>query len=300
MPVSGLTLKQLRAIRQVHRTGRISAAAAALNITQSAVSVLIRQAETALDTRLFDRTTRALAPTEAAETIIGMVDRILADIDTLEDTVRSLGDLTRGQVRLTATPATGLTLLPPTVRRFRAAYPGVALVLDDCAPDQFFANIRGERADFGIGTHPVDRALFDWQPLHEDPLHLICPADHPFAARAQVAWAELAEAPLILSRRDYGVRGLVEETLRQQGVRPVLAAEVGVLGSAAWMTVSGIGLGILPALIARSTPIPGLATVPLTDPVVTRPAGVVTPRTRKLSPAAAAFVEMLAADLERA
>ncbi|MBV0912452.1 LysR family transcriptional regulator [Anianabacter salinae] len=297
MHVSSLTLKQLRAIQQVYRTGQVSAAADALNITQSAVSVLIRQAETTLGTTLFDRTTRSLSPSAAGESVIGLVERILGDLSTLEETIRGLRDLERGQIRLTATPATGLTLLPDTVRRFRAAYPAVNLILDDCAPDQFYSNILEQRADFGIGTEPEDTSALEWHSLIADPLCIICATDHRFAERDGIPWRELQDEPLILSRRDYGVRGLVEQTLAMLGIRPRIVAEVGFLGSAAWMSACGIGLALLPGRLARAQPAPGIVTLPLLDPVVTRPAGVVKRRRHTLAPSAERFIEMLAEDL---
>ena len=297
MPVSSLTLKQLRAIQQVYRTGQVSAAADALNITQSAASVLIRQAEAALGATLFDRTTRSLSPSEAGESVIGLVERILGDLSTLEETIRGLRDLERGRIRLTATPATGLTLLPETVRRYRAAYPAVSLVMDDCAPDQFYANILEQRADFGIGTEPADTSAFDWESLHFDPLCIICSEEHPFAFREAVGWAELDGQPLILSRRDYGVRGMVEATLARLDIRPNVVAEVGFLGSAAWMSSCGIGLAVLPGRLARAQPAPGVRNVPLVDPVVRRAAGLVKRRKHSLSHSAERFVEMLAKDL---
>ena len=299
MSISSLTLKQLRAIQQVYRTGQISAAADMLNITQSAVSVLIRQAEATFGATLFNRTTRSLAPTQAAESVIGLVERILGDVSSVEETIRELRDLERGHVRLTATPATGLTLLPATVRRFAAAYPGVRLILDDCAPNQFFSNILEQRADFGIGTEPEDKAALDWQSLYADPLCVICAADHPFARRDSVSWRELDGEPLIVSRRDYGVRGLVEATLTRLDVRPKVTAEIGFLGSAAWMSACGIGLAILPEKLARAQPLPDAAWVPLVDPVITRDAGVVTRKRHRLSHSAERFLEMLSEDLLR-
>ncbi|MCV0395979.1 MAG: LysR family transcriptional regulator [Rhizobiaceae bacterium] len=297
MSISRLTLKQLRAIQQVYRTGQVSAAADALNITQSAASVLIRQAETALGVTLFDRTTRSVAPSAAGESVIGIVERMLGDLSTLEETIRGLRDLERGRVHLTATPATGLALLPATVRRFRTAYPAVSLVLDDCAPDQFYSNVIEQRADFGIGTEPEDKSTLDWHSLHADPLGIICSVDHPFAERTAVGWRELATEPLILSRRDYGVRGLVESTLAKLSIRPRVVAEVGFLGSAAWMSACGIGLAVLPGRLARAQPAPDIRSVPLCDPVITRAAGLVKRRGHTLPHSAERFVEMLAEDL---
>ena len=69
-PLASPTLKQLRAFAAVYELRKLTAAAERLSITQSAVSVLIRQMEEALSTRLFDRTTRSLRPTRAADEAI--------------------------------------------------------------------------------------------------------------------------------------------------------------------------------------------------------------------------------------
>lgn len=297
MSVTHLTLRQLRAVSTIYATRRISAAAERLNITQSAASVLLGQAEAALGSRLFDRTTRSLTPTDAVEQVIGIVDRILADLEALGSVMTDLQALERGRVRLAATPATGMALLPTTVRRFRAAYPAVTLVLDDCAPNQFFSVIREEKVDFGIGARPPNDSEFDWTVLHQDPLYLVCHQDHPLAQAPTVAWRQLHGESLILSRRDYGVHNLVMQTLQEQGVRLTLAAEVGFLISAAWMATCGIGLCILPGHLVRSINDPLVRSVPLVDPVVTRPVGIVGKRGRSLPPSGQRFVGMLAEDL---
>ena len=71
------TLRQLRAFAAVYQLRKLSAAAEQLSLTQSAVSVLIRQIEQGLGARLFDRTTRSLAPTQAARDFEGKADTAL-------------------------------------------------------------------------------------------------------------------------------------------------------------------------------------------------------------------------------
>jgi DNA-binding transcriptional LysR family regulator len=77
------SVRQLRAFRAVYQLRKVSAAAEQLSLTQSAVSVLIRQLEEGLDTRLFDRTTRSLSPTSAAQEAIVVAERILRDVESL-------------------------------------------------------------------------------------------------------------------------------------------------------------------------------------------------------------------------
>ena len=300
MAVEHLTLKQLRALVAVYRTRQISAAARQLNVTQSAVSVLIRQSEAALGMQLFDRTTRSVIPTRAGENAYGIAERILGDVETLAHTMNDMQDVRRGTVRVAATPATGLAMLPQTVQRFRADYPGVTLVLDDCAPNQFLSDIREERVEFGVGVPPEDDPEFDSRLIYPDPLMLLCPVDHPFAAREWVRWRELENHPLILSRRDYGVRDLVETSLLRVGIRAQIGAEIGFLSSASWLAACGLGLCVLPRKLAELHVSEDLVVRPLVDPVVTRAIGVVTKKSRSLSPACATFVEYLAKDWEAA
>lgn len=297
MSVSHLTLRQLRAVAAIYATGRISTAAERLNVTQSAVSVLLGQAETALGARLFDRTTRSLTPTQTAEQVIGVIERVLGDLETIGAMVTDLRALERGSVRITATPATGMALLPETVRRFRAEYPRITLTLNDCAPNQFTAIIREQKVDFGLGMLPADLGEFDWRLMHDDPLYLVCSATSRWAGRATVRWQELDGVPLIVSRRDYGARSLVEDTMQTLDFRPNVVNEIGFLYSAVWMVACGMGVSIFPWGLARTIRDPEVATIPLVDPVVTRPIGVVTLRGRTLPPSSARFVEMLAQHL---
>lgn len=297
MAVEHLTFKQLRAVVAVYKTRQISAAAGQLNVTQSAVSVLIRQCEEALGIQLFDRTTRSVIPTRAGENAYGVAERILSDIDMLAHTMSDLRDLRRGTVRVAATPATGLAMLPRTVQRFRADFPGITLVLDDCAPNQFLSDIREERVEFGVGVPPQpDDPEFDSRVVLEDQLMLVARTDHPLAARETVRWHDLENQPLIVSRRDYGVRDLVETSLLRLGVKAQIGAEIGFLSSASWLAACGLGLCVLPRQLAEMHVSDELVVRPIVDPVVTRAIGVVTKKRRTLSPACEIFVDYLVAD----
>jgi len=298
MSVEQLTLKQIRAFAAVYRAGQLSAAARDLHVTQSAVSVLIRQIETVLGAQLFDRTTRSLVPTSAGEHAIGIAERILNDIKALDHSINDLQHLERGTVRLTATPATGMALLPETVRRFGQDFPAVSLLVDDCAPNQFLSNIREEKVEFGVGAPPRETGEFTSRFIHEDQLCLICPNAHRLAGKTEVTWSDLDNEPLILSRRDYGVRDLVEATLQRAGVQPVLAAEVGFLSTATWLAASGIGVGILPEKLARLFFTEKIVVRRLNAPRILRPTAVVVKKGRSLSASSERFVQMLEEDLK--
>src|SRR3954447_8048173 len=146
------SVRQLRAFRAVYQLRKLSAAAEQLSVTQSAISVLIRQLEEGLGTRLFDRTTRSLRPTAAATEALATVERILRDLDSLGAGLRDLGTLRRGRVSLAITPTLGEIRFPPVVQRLSREYPGIQVVVSDCSPDQFVGRIVPEHVALGDGT----------------------------------------------------------------------------------------------------------------------------------------------------
>ena len=291
------TMRQLRAFRAVYQLRKLSAAAEQLAVTQSAVSVLIRQMEEGLGARLFDRTTRSLQPTQAASEAIVVAERILRDVDSLGAGLRDLTALRRGRIGLAVTPTLAEILLPPVVRRFSALHPEIRLVIDDCAPDQFVSRVRGEHVDFGIGTPERAAADVDAQTLVRDHLALVCRNDHPLARRKTLKWADLAGHPVITVRPGYGIRPLIDGAAAGAGIQLDVVNEVTFLSTALWMTASGLGASIMPSAFARHSTHRNLVVRLLGSPRVSRDVFIVTKRGRSLSPACARLIEVMRAGL---
>jgi len=287
------TIRQLRAFLAVYQLKKLSAAAQKLFVTQSAVSMLIRQLEEGLETRLFDRTTRSLKATAAGEQMMVTVERILRDVDSLSADFRELATLERGRVTLAITPTLAGFLLPEAVRAFTAQHPGVRILVNDCAPDQFIARILGEHVDFGIGTPERPGPEVEVQRLMRDHLALVCRDDHPLAGARVVRWSDLAHHPLITVRPGYGVRPLIDGTAAEAGVALDVVNEVSFLSTAIWMTAAGMGASIMPSAFARAEADPSLVIKMLSSPRVARDISIVTKRGHSLSAAARAFIEAL-------
>lgn len=290
------SLRQLRAFRAVYQLRKLSAAAEQLSVTQSTVSVLLRQLEEGLGTRLFDRTTRSLRPTSAATEAIAVAERILRDVDSLGAGLRDLSALRRGRVVVAVTPTLGEILLPPVVRRFAKAHPEIRVVIDDCPPEQFVSRVVGEHVDLGIGTPERAAADVDTAKLLGDTLALVCRKDHPLATRRRLQWADLQGTPVVTVRPGYGIRPLIDGAAAQAGVQLDVVNEVSFLSTALWMTASGLGAAVMPSAYARSSR-HDLLVRKLHAPVVSRDISLVTKRGRSLSPAAQALVDVIRAEL---
>ncbi|WP_395700922.1 LysR family transcriptional regulator [Aquabacterium sp.] len=291
------TLRQLRAFAAVYQLRKLSAAAQQLSLTQSAVSVLIRQMEDGLGTRLFDRTTRSLHATPAAQEAIVVAERILRDVDSLGTGLRELTALRRGRVSVAVTPTLGEIVLPAALRRFAQDHPDIHVAIDDCAPDQFVARVVSGQVDFGIGTPEQSAADVDTRTLRRDHLALVLRHDHPLARQRRVRWAQLDGHAVITVRPGYGIRPLIDATAARAGVALNVVNEVAFLSTALWMADCGLGAAIVPAAYAAHGLHAERTVLPLSGPRVSRDVALVTKRGRSLSPAAQRLAEVLADSL---
>ena len=171
--------------------------------------------------------------------------------------------------------------MPPIVARFRAEQPHVHVEMRDMDSAAVVAALRADEADIGLasaGPAPdLERA-----PLFSDPFGLVCPADHPLAARESCAWADLADTAFIAN----GLCTLIPD----EGLGPILAgAGLTVPNTTSLLALvrAGMGVTILPRLAAAGDG--ALAFVPLAGVATRREVHLLTRPHRNLAPAARAF-----------
>ena len=290
------TVKQLRAFAAVYRSGKVATAAAELSLTQSAVSALVRQLEGKLGVALFDRTTRALHRTAAADHLIATAERLLGELDGLARDAQALEEHQAGKIRVAVTPAVAQSLMPRALLQFQSEQPQTRVQLEDCAPDQFVAAIVGERADFGIGVMESEHPELVSEVLLRDQLCLLCHVGHPLASGGKaLRWKGLAGQPLIVVRPGYGSRRAIERAAAVAGIELQIAHEVSLLATAVAMAREGLGAAIVPAsMAAEARRGADLVAHRLIAPTVSRDISVVSKKGHTLGVAARRFLALVA------
>src|SRR5437764_8587157 len=124
-----LHVGRLRVLREVVRRGSFSAAAEALDYTQSAVSQAIARLEQETGATLVVRDRRWVHPTAAGTTLVEHAETILAQIETAESDLAAVLGVRAGRLRVASFPSAGATLIPLAVATFRQGHPGVSLSL---------------------------------------------------------------------------------------------------------------------------------------------------------------------------
>lgn len=295
-----VTLRQLRAFVSIYRARSITRAAIELGITQSATSLLIQQLEAQLGVKLFDRTTRAVQPTAAADEALEVAERMLNDAHGLSRRMRDLSEARAGRVALLASAGTASALMPRVLAKFRAVHPDIEIDMRDVAADDLVPRMTLGDAEFAIGSVEGEIADMTIEALTSGRLSAIGPRTAEFEARRSLTWDELAQRPTIAMRRDTRIRMQIDQALDREGKRFVPAYEVSLINTALAMTAQGLGLAILPATMLPSDQFPTLIARPLTRPAITRHVSLLRRKGRTLSPAAEAFVRIAREVLARA
>jgi DNA-binding transcriptional LysR family regulator len=225
-------------------------AASELNLSKATVSKAVSRLETRLGTRLFNRTSRRLALTDAGRQLSARAAHILAEAEAAEDDARAQSSTPRGRVRLAVPMSFGVLHVAPLIAEFLAAYPEVTIELN--LSDAIIDLIgEGYDAAIRIGTLPdsslVARRLCDSQRYlvgspaylkeHGRPNHPLQLADHACLGYTYAIGPETWR--------------FTTKDGKSASVRPSGPLRVNNGDAMMPALIAGIGLGVLPEFIVR-------------------------------------------------
>lgn len=183
-----MRLRHLEIFHSVMRTGSVSGAAELLNLTQSAASKALAQAEHAFGLVLFKRAGGRLVHTREAEQLFVQTTELFSQVENVERLTRKLKRNPQDHLRIGCLPSLSLGLLPGIVGEFRARYPGVSLEVVTGNGDELVENIVRREIDISIGFDMPAHPALEKLPLGDIPIvHLARAADAAAAAAAGTA-----------------------------------------------------------------------------------------------------------------
>ncbi|MDO5651086.1 MAG: LysR family transcriptional regulator [Moraxella sp.] len=284
-----ITLRQLKAFVLVAEYNSFTKAAEILQLTQSALSGLIKELEQNLDIKLFDRTTRKLHLSDAGQRLLPQAKRVLNEVAVLDEKVQNLKSLHQGHVRIAVSQQLAASTMPQFVAKFCAAHPNIQVTLVDCSVDNVVNQVENLETDLGIAPERGFSDDVEAQVLFESSFYLVIPTHHPFAERTSVVWEDLLHERLITLNGPFikGLQNQLPEAISGRIFNPDF--EVNFLSTALGMTRMGLGVTLCLLYAADWVHQNGLVMRPLTKPVVARKFLLYTHKNRSLSPAAIAF-----------
>jgi DNA-binding transcriptional LysR family regulator len=280
-----VSLRQLRVFLAVAAHQNFTRAGNEVALSQPAVSRSVTELEGQLGVKLVDRTTREVELTEAGKGLAARLPRVLDELDAVLLDVHGLATTRRGRVRVASSPTLSANLLPQCIARCRREVPGLDLLLLDRIQQDALASVLSGEVDFGVVIDPRDTDELHCETILSDPFCVAMPSSHPLAGRRRVAWSSLRGEPLVLLDNASGSRRLIDSALREEGVEPLVAQEVGHPTTIFRMLEAGLGVSVVPELALPPQGLRRLVVRPL-SPRIDRRVVLVRRRNRVLAPLA--------------
>ena len=293
-----LNTRQLTLLVHLDEDPCLSRAANAAGLTQSAASKLLRQVETALDVKLFDRHARGLAPTRYGEILLRHAHLALSELGLAYEEIASLKSGFSGKAAVGTVTYPGTSLVPLAVTRMKERYAGIVINVDVDSNRQLVQRLLQGNLDMVVGgvldSEGADEVVYE--PLAGDEPHaIIASARHPLAGRKDLQLEDLMEQPWILPPAGSLLRDKVAAKLMEQGLPlPTNIVETDSIPVITALLQQSNMVAALPEEAVQSSCEAGLLTVLLRDlPLGVGAFGLITRRNHKLSRAAQLMLSTL-------
>ncbi len=283
--------KRLRYFLAVVEDGSVTRAAHQLHVAQPSLSQTLRALERELGVELFHRAGRGLRLSAAGQALVGPAREVLSAVDAARGAVSAVGEVLAGTLQIAALATLAVDPLAGLVGRFRRAYPGVVVrVQEPPSTAGVGAMVREGVCELGFARLPLPRDDLRARELGRQELLFVLPPDTALSGAGALSAATLRDTPLVVSPLGTSTRMLLEQALEAVGVTPRIAVELDAREALVPLVLAGAGAALLPAPLAREAGRRG-AVVRAARPRIVRRHGLVH-RDGPLSPAARAFLAL--------
>ena len=222
-----MTLDQLKIFIAVAECEHVTKAAAALNMTQSAVSSALQALQERHAISLFDRVGRRIELSQQGRQFLEHAKEVLRAADAAELALLDMRGLKRGTVAIAASQTSGAYWLPQKLVRFSSAYPAIDIKLSLGNTDEVAQAVNSGEAEIGFieGAIRFDDLIL--KEVHNDQLIVVVGRDHAWRHKRRVTNDDVLAARWVLRERGSGTRSVFEQALKRAGI-PVEKLIVGL------------------------------------------------------------------------
>ena len=242
-------LEFLAALDEEAHFGR---AAERCRVTQSTLSVGIKELEAGLGVRVADRTKRSVQLTPVGRELARRARSILSDARAFVDFAHSQKGPLTGDVRVGTIPTLAPYLLPQVLPDIRNRYPDLRLYLREAVTDDLIAALQGGQLDAILIALPYDLGDLAVFPMFDDGYQLAVPASHELAACACLAKNDLSQLEMMLLEKGHCLQRHALSAFGHDGPVQDHSFEATSLPTLVAMVAEGLGTTLLPDLAIRA------------------------------------------------
>lgn len=239
-----LTIRQLNVFAAVARHRSFSKAAAALHLSQPAVSMQVKQLEESAGLPLFEQMGKKIFLTEAGREMFHYSRAVAEQLDELENVLARMKGLDSGQLNITVVGTANYFALQ-LLASFSRRHSGITINLDVTNRESLLNQLANNEIDLAIMGKPPEDQDLTAESFLENPLVVIAPPSHALADVKHIPVTRLGEETFLLREAGSGTRGAMERFFQQHRI-PLNAGMVTSTNEAIKQAVqAGMGLGIV-------------------------------------------------------
>lgn len=246
-----MELRHFRCFVAVAEELHFGRAAQRLHLSQPPVSLAVKELETELGFKLFERTSRRIILTQQGEEVLRDARAILARTESLKQHAAMSALGAGGSLSLGFISLDSYSFLPDLLKRFTARHPGVRITLQESTTDRIVSDLESGAID--VGSHlafPQLPPTLRYRCTNQYPLVLALPEGHPLAKHKRVPLEDLSEERFMLFERHIGpvMFDTVVSTCRRHGFSPRFfhARQQHTIVS---MVAGGMGVALVPSCV---------------------------------------------------
>ena len=243
-----MELRQLRYFVAVAEERHFGRAAKRLRLSQPPLSAQIKGLEEELGVKLFQRSTRQVALTDAGRTFLERAEGILEAVEEAKEAAKDADEGVRGRLEIGFISSATLGLLPPSIRLFRERFGGVEIELRELTSAQQIDALYAGEIRVGLVRLPLRAPGLRFEPLQEESFLVALPSGHPLEALESVPLEAMVDQPLIFFTRQLmpSLHAQIVELFQRVGAFPNVVQHAVHLQTIVGLVASDVGLAILP------------------------------------------------------
>lgn len=251
-----LDAHQLNIFLTAAETLSFTQAAKHLHLSQPSVSQHIKSLEDYFDTPLFLRAGRSVELTDAGVTLIPLAQKFVNTSTYIEEAMISLSGEVYGHLTVGCSTSPGKYVLPGLLTRFHTLYPKVTMECQVAPQVQTVESLSRGELNFALASL-VDKpnSNIEFYKIMCDPVVLVAPNDHPWAAREEIEIEELLDADFIMREKSSGTYSAVNDALNQTDVHLEQLNVLLTLGNSEAIALAvkeGLGVGFVSQIVEEA------------------------------------------------
>jgi DNA-binding transcriptional LysR family regulator len=246
--MESVTLRQLEIFVYIAQFENMTAASKKLFLTQSAVSMSLKELEKTLGGSVFHRVGRGLILNDRGRALLPKAKNILASVKDLVDMAHNTEKALMGELMIGCSTTIGNYFFPTRLKLFCDEHPRVRITLNVGNTREIAKLVREGILDIGLVEGIVEERNLDEKEWVKDVLVVIASPEHPFACRSMVPMAEMIEEQWVLRERGSGTLSSFEALLASKNLRFPYVQEIGHTEAIKRVVEAGMGMSCLSRL----------------------------------------------------